>query len=345
MEHLIPEIWFADRPQWILLLVTAIGVATLIKGASWLVEGASGIAYRFGISKIIVGATIVSLGTTSPEAGVSVMAAWSGDAGLALGNAIGSVIADTALIFGLGCLIAKLPADAFILKRQGWVQFGSAVLLAVICYGAWWMQGDAAQIGRPIGALLLLLLVIYMWISVRWSRAHPMPQEPGLDPATAAHTPLAQLIGAVALGLVIVLLASRVMVLSVSELAENHWHVPQVVIAATVVALGTSLPEMVIGLTSVLKGHREILIGNVIGADVLNVLFVVGASAVAAPLPILDEGSPIMLWVHLPAMLLTLLLFRVFIVGACRTGSFQRWQGVPLILLYVAYTVIQFVVA
>ena len=100
--------------------------------------GASGLAYRFGISKVIVGATVVSLGTTSPECAVSVMAAWSGEPGLALGNAIGSIIADTGLIFGLGCMIAVLPADRFVLSRQGWVQFGSAALLALLCYGAEW---------------------------------------------------------------------------------------------------------------------------------------------------------------------------------------------------------------
>jgi cation:H+ antiporter len=101
MEHLIPTTWFTGAPQWGLLLTSAIAIALLGKGADWLVDGASGLAYRMGISKVIVGATIVSLGTTSPEAAVSVVAAWSGQPGLALGNAIGSIIADSGLIFGL----------------------------------------------------------------------------------------------------------------------------------------------------------------------------------------------------------------------------------------------------
>ena len=155
MEHLIPRDWFIGLPQTSLLILSAIAIAILIKGADWLVDGASGLAYRFGISKVIVGATVVSLGTTSPECGVSVMAAWGGEPGLALGNAIGSIIADTGLIFGLGCLITTLPADRFVLVRQGWVQFGSATLLAILCYGAFAISGDAATLSRGIGFLLL----------------------------------------------------------------------------------------------------------------------------------------------------------------------------------------------
>ena len=120
MEHLSPAAWFVGEPQWMLLLLTAVAVAVLIRGADWLVEAAAGIAYRFGISKVIVGATIIALGTTSPECAVSVVAAWSGEPGIALGNAIGSIIANSGLIFGLGCLIAVLPADRFVLRRQGW---------------------------------------------------------------------------------------------------------------------------------------------------------------------------------------------------------------------------------
>ena len=149
------------------------------------------------------------------------------------------------------------------------------------------------------------------------------------------------------IGLILVLLSSRVLILSVSELAEHHWHVPKVVIAATLVALGTSLPELAIALRSIMKGHRELLVGNIIGADVLNVLFVVGASAAAAPLPILDPTSPIpaiALLVHIPTMLAVLVYFRLIIHDAGRRGHFRRWQGLPLILMYVAYIVLQYAI-
>ncbi len=350
MEHLIPHAWFSGLPQWALLLLTAAALGAVIKGADWLVDGATGFAYRLGISKVIVGATVVSLGTTSPECGVSVMAAWSGEPGLALGNAIGSIIADTGLIFGLGCLIAVIPADRFVLVRQGWVQFGSAVLLAAVAYGAWALSGDRATLGRGIGLAFLALLVGYLYLSVRWSREHPGPAAADAAHAVAAGAspmPRTRIAVLILAGLLIVLLASRVLILSVSELAEHHWHVPRVVIAATLVALGTSLPEMVIGLTSIAKGHREILVGNVIGADVLNVLFVIGASAAAAPLPILDPTSSIpaiALLVHIPTMLVILIYFRVIIHLAARAGRFRRRHGVPLVLMYAAYVVLQYAV-
>jgi cation:H+ antiporter len=350
VEHLIPTEWFTGQPQWVLLVVAAFAVYVLGKGADWLVDGASGLAYRMGISKVIVGATVVSLGTTSPECAVSVMAAWSGEPGLALGNAIGSIIADSGLIFGLGCLIAVLPADRFVLQRQGWVQFGSGVLLAVICYGAWIVSGDGAVIARWVGIVLLVLLVLYMIVSVRWSQRHPAGEPFQIheeeDVEARAHQPYLKLIAVGVVGLALVLLASRALIGSVTELAEVHWGVPKVVVAATLVALGTSLPELVIGITSIAKGHHELLVGNVIGADILNVLFVVGASAAAAELPIVEAGTKlpqVALYVHLPTMLAILVLFRLFIFSAVGRGEFRRWYGIPLVALYVGYVVIQYV--
>ena len=353
MEHLIPDIWFSPLAQPWLLLIAAIAILVLVKGADWLVEGASGIAYRFGIPKIIVGATIVSLGTTSPEAAVSVMAAWEGDAGLALGNAVGSIITDTGLIFGLGCLITVLPADRFVLKRQGWVKVFTDVLLAGLCFGMFMKYGDDAQLGRPIGVLLLALLVVYMFMSVRWGKEHPHG-EPFIEPngddekdkEEKEHS-LMWLFGMGFMGLVFVLFASRFLIGSVEVLAEAHWHVPEAVIAGTLVAFGTSLPELVVGMTAIKKGHKELLVGNVIGADILNVLFVVGASAVASPLPIIEplaDNPRIFLWLHLPTMLAMTVLLRIYISVAVRKEHFYRWMGLPLLVMYVAYVVIGYVV-
>ncbi len=343
MEHVIPQAWFDPLPMILLLSIAAVAIAGLIRGAGWLVDGAAGLAYRLGISKVIVGATVVSLGTTSPEAAVSVMAAWSGQAGLALGNAVGSIIADTGFIFGLGCLAAVLPADRFVLSRQGWVQFGAGLLLAALCYGAFLARGDQAALGRPVGVLLLALLVAYMIVSVRWSRQHPMGEVP---PATG-HRALGVLAGLMVVGLGLVILSSRVLICSVTVLAVR-WGVPEVVIAATLVAMGTSLPELVVGITSIAKGHRELLVGNVIGADVLNVLFVIGASAVAARLPVVEVGASvprIFLYLHLPTMIVILLLFRLYIFAANRRGVFRRWYGLPLVVIYVGYVIAQFVLS
>ena len=348
MEYLIPEAWFLGLPQWQLLVLVAIAIAVLGKASDVVVEGASGIASALGISKIVIGATIVSLGTTSPECAVSVLAAWSGEPGLALGNAVGSIIVDSGLIFGLGCLLSVLPADKFVLSRQGWIQFGSGVFLAVLCYGFYLQAGDQAELGRPVGLVMLVALAGYMLVSVKWSRSHPGSVDSGSalsgEQAAEGTSGTARLLILVTVGLIFVLLTSRVLICSVIELAENHWSIPKVVVAATLVAFGTSLPELVIGMASIRRGHGELLVGNIVGADILNVLFVVGAAALAAPLPIVEVGAQIpaiMLYIHLPTMLLVLTLFRVYIYSASSRGSFQRWYGLPLLAIYVSYVVLQ----
>ena len=354
MEELIPSEWFTDLRWWALLGIVAVSMYCLMTGADWLVDGASGLARRLRIPKIIIGATIVSLGTTAPECAVSVMAAWGGKPGLALGNAVGSIIADTGLIFGLGCMLVALPVNRFLLSRQGWVQFGSAVLLAGLCYGMWHRHGDEAQLPRWVGGLFLMLLGVYVIVSILWSRRIEALSQTGKGPNQAgandrdAHTRRAAwLLGLVIVGVVVVVLSSHVLIQSVTVLAHRML-VPQVVIAATLVAFGTSLPELVVGMTAIRRGHPDLLVGNVIGADVLNVLFVIGASAIARPLPIIEPGTrfpEIFLYVHLPTMLLILVLFRVFIVRAVRRNTFERWMGAPLVLLWLGYVILQFVVA
>lgn len=349
MEHLIPEIWFVDLHWLLLLVIGVVSLALLVKGADWLVEGASGIAIRLGISKVIVGATIVSLGTTSPEAAVSVMAAFEGNAGLALGNGVGSIIADTGLIFGIGCLMIALPVDRFILNRQGWVQVGSAVVLAAFCYAAYAASGQEATLDRWVGFVLLAALAWYLWASVRWGRQRSaMADQPVEDEADQTIEHASQigwpgLIGRFLIGLALVLLFGHVLIQCVT-IGAKRAGVPDVVLASTIVALGTSLPELMVCITAIRKGHPALLIGNVVGADVLNVLFVIGASAAAKPLPIIDPNpetfGEIFLVLHLPTMLLILLLFRVFIFSANRRGSFARWNGVPLLAIYVAYLVL-----
>lgn len=347
MDYLIHPEWFEDGNQLVLILVGITAMVVLVKGADWLVNGATDLALRFGIPEVIIGATIVSLGTTSPEAAVSVMAAFSDKPGLALGNGVGSIIADTGLIFGLGCMLVVLPADRFILNRQGWVQFGSAVLLAALAYAVWLVMGDEAVLGRSIGVLFLALLAGYLYLSVRWGRQHAANTATKLPEAaeTTLKQPPPSLVKTIAMGfagLVVVIISSDIVVKCVTDLALQ-WGVPEVTIASTIVAFGTSLPELVVGMMALKKGHPELLLGNVIGADILNVLFVIGASATATPLAIVDQTASIpemFLYLQLPTMLLMLLWFRFVIFKAVRQGHFTRWWGAPLLILYVAFLVL-----
>lgn len=361
LATLLPHTWF-DLPTAALVAIAVVAMTAVIKGADWLVEGAAGLAQKLGMPEIVIGATIVSLGTTAPEMAVSVLAAFGGDPGLALGNGVGSIIADTGLIFGAGCLMTTLPADRFVLSRQGWVQFGSAVLLATICYALWITQHDDATITRPVGVLLTLLLLGYLVISIKWARQHPTGEphlvvnDTGthadrlLDTKAAPDTKtrgLGLLAGMGLAGLAVVVGGGDALVQAVSICAER-FGVPQAVIASTIVALGTSLPELVTGITAIRKGHAELLVGNVIGADILNVLFVIGCSALAADLPIIDPGAnypAVFLGVTIPTMLVMLVFMRGCIFKAVKAGHFSRWMGVPLVAMYLAYLVVSYLFA
>ena len=331
----------AGLPTLLLLVVIVFCMALLSVGADWMVNGVVHLAQRTGLPKIVIGATIVSLGTTMPEAFISVMAAVMGNPGLALGNAVGSIIADTGLIFGLTCILATVPASHYMLNRTGWVQIGSAVLLTLISvFALLTATGGEPVLERWVGVLFLLLLAAYMVASYVWAGQNTYQK--GMARYIARKKGPEQLMGlyrcwlCIIGGLTLVVGSARVLVPSASQIA---WRVgvPDDVIAATMVAFGTSLPELMTALTAVRKGYPEITVGNIIGADVLNILFVVGAAAAAHPLSI-----PLnFYYFHFPAMLIIVGSFRFFITMNS-DGTFKRWQGIWLLSLYLVYVITQY---
>lgn len=337
--------WIADEevlqhfmeglPLLVLLLIIVVSVALLSKGADWMIDGVVDLAQRTGLPKIVIGATVVSLGTTLPEAFVSVTAAFLGNPGLALGNGVGSIIADTGLIFGLTCVLVTVPVNRFILNRTGWVQVGSATLLLAIALVALvTASGGEPVLGRWVGLLFLSLLVGYLFITYRWAKrgAGVLVDE---ELATHEPKPLPTVWLLIVGGLTLVIAGARVLVPAASEIAVRAG-VPEDVIAATLVAFGTSLPELMTAIAAIRKGHPEITVGNIVGADVLNVLFVIGAAAVAAPLAIPDN----FFFFHFPAMMIILISFRVFVSTA--GAAFRRWQGAWLLAVYCVYVALQY---
>ena len=320
---------------WVLWLILGGSMALLLFGADRAVAAAVKLAKAVHIPTVVIGATVVSLGTTTPEACVSVMAAWRGEPGLALGNGVGSIICDTAMIFGLCCCLVRLPMDKYVLNRHGWLQLGAGVLLVLmVVVGAVAGGGiEGVTIPRLAGVGLLGLLVVYMYLSFRWSRGHPelIPAEATAE-SVKEHTwaAVAACVGVLAVGLAMVILGSDALIGAVRELG-GRYGVPDHVMAATVVAFGTSLPELATALASIKRGHPELLVGNILGADILNVLFVIGAAATASPL----EVPSLFFTLHLPVMLGALVLLRVYIFTGGKT--FRRWQGVPLLGLYLWY--------
>ena len=323
-------------PIPLLLLIFTGCVVVLSKGADWLIDGVVGLASRTGIPRIVIGATIVSLGTTLPEALVSVIAAWLGNPNLALGNGVGSIIADTGLIFGLTCILAVVPINRFILNRTGWWQVGSATLLVLIALLPLLSGNDTPVFESWMGFVFLLLLLIYMYMTYKWSREGDEEAFRG-EKKVELCMDRTQCWTCIGTGLVMVVVGARILVSSASEIAVRLG-VPPDVVAATMVAFGTSLPELMTAITAVRRGHPEIMVGNVVGADVLNCLFVIGAAGAVRDLSIARNFYVF----HFPAMLLILYSFRVFIFMQTKTGTFRRWQGAWLLTIYAVYVVVQY---
>lgn len=320
----------------VLLIFIAVCIVILSKGADWMIDGVVHLARRTGLPRIVIGATIISLGTTMPEAFVSVMAAWLGNPGLALGNGVGSIIADTGLIFGLTCLLTTVPVNQFILNRTGWVQVGAATLLVIISLIVLATMPGQPILPRWVGFLFLFFLAGYMYITYVWAKKGGSTAIEGEQVDNSELTSLEKCWLMIIGGLFLIVVGARILVPSAVEIAQRIG-VPEDVIAATMVAFGTSLPELMTAIAAVRKGHPEITVGNIVGADVLNCLFVIGAAAAARPLAI----PPNFYSYHFPAMLIILYSFRYFIFRN-RDGHFKKTQGAWLLGVYLVYLVLQY---
>ena len=326
-------------PWWALVLTLVVSILVLGRGADWLVEDAVVISLRYGVPQVVVGATFISLGTTMPEAVVSVLAAVNGRPEMALGNAVGSIICDTGLILGIGCLIMPLPIEPRVANRQGWVKIATGCLLVAACLP--WADPLSAfstggRLPRAGGVLFLGLLILYIWWSVQMAR--DTPPEEVLDEEVARRTLLWTAMSLLA-GVATVVISSSFLIASAAELA-NRLSVPPSIIAATLVAFGTSLPELTVVVAATLKGQGGLAIGNVIGADILNVLFVAGAAAAVTPGGL--GANHYFFLMQFPAMLLMLVIFRV---GISTGGTLGRSFGVLLLTTYIAVTLVSFLVA
>jgi len=339
MEEWI-HLLIAGKSLPVLLLIIGVFIYTLSRGADLLVEEAVTISIRWGLPRLLVGATVVSLGTTFPEAAVSVLAAIKGKPGLALGNAVGSIICDTGLILGIAALMAPLPLQKSIVNRQGWLQLGAGFLLVFSCLPYLSMGtlfNTGGNLPRVMGFVFLILLIAYLWLSVRWVKGTDADESEGLHDAEAGTNNTGVIAAKFIFAIVLVVGSSQVLIPTVQEMA-TRLGVPNSIIAATLVAFGTSLPELVTAVTAVRKGHGELAIGNVIGADILNVLFVAGASAAVTSGGLTAPGH--FFRILFPAMLFILLVFRAGVYFS--EGTLKRPFGAVLLGSYIVVTVISY---
>lgn len=338
MEEQIHE-FFASQSGFFLGLEVVFLLAILGKAADWLVGEAVVLSERSGLPKVIIGATVVSLGTTAPEVAVSVLAALQGQPGMALGNAVGSVICDTGLILGVACLVRPLKMPMAVVNRQGWLQFLSGWLLVAACW-PWGSGTNPFQTGgnlpQVIGFVLLGLLVGYMFLSVKWAKSAGGVKELEEFEHDVSQ-PLWWVLGKLLLAIALVVGASHVLIPAIQE-AAMRMGVPEGIVAATLVAFGTSLPEFVTAVTAARHDHGDLAVGNIIGADILNVLFVSGASAAVTPAGL--EASSNFFRVLFPCMLLVLIVFRI---GVTFSGErMKRPFGAILLIVYLVAMVLSY---
>ena len=320
------------------VLLFALGLVLLIKGGDWFVDGATGIAERFHVPEIIIGATVVSIGTTLPEVMVSATSALTGHGEIAYGNAIGSIICNTSLIAALTVAIRPGPVDTKALKTPVLFFFGSAAIYVINAY-------VTGYFGRPLGILLLAIFVVYLVVTVRQGFKNPAgaaAEEAEAVEEEAAKNSMVKDILLLVIGAALVAVGADLLVDNGTLIAQALG-VPESVIALTFVALGTSLPELVTAITSLVKGHGSLSLGNVIGANIFNLVLVSGASMALAPFRIPQSstlfGVNSSLVLDVPLMLFVMAFLTL---PALKTKKLSRYQGIVLLILYAAFCGIQF---
>ena len=324
------------------VLLFILGLAFLIKGGDLFVDGSVGVAHKFGVPELIIGATVVSIGTTLPEVMVSASSALGGHGEIAYGNAIGSIICNTSLIAALTIAIKPPRLDPKTLRVPVFFFFVSAVIYSAVAY-------TVGRFDRLVGIAFLLLFAAYMILTVRRARSQPEPDVCGQDEADepdekggeAPHRTAVDVIQLVA-GAVLIAVGADLLVDN-GIIIAGALGVPESVIALTFVALGTSLPELVTAVTSLLKGHGSLSLGNIIGANFFNLVLVSGVSTVLSPFAVPESrtvfGVNASLAVDIPVMLIVM---AVLSLPALIRGRLTRAQGIGLLAVYAAFSVFQF---
>lgn len=296
------------------LVFLVLGFILLVKGADWFVEGSAGIAGRFGISQLIIGLTIVAMGTSLPEAAVSITSALSGSAGITVGNVIGSNILNILIILGITSVILAVPVQNSTVKIE--IPFMIFITFLFL------LTGLDATIYRWEGIILLGFFLLYLGYLFMMSRNNPDDSEP------VARLPLWLQIFMLIGGAVIVVLGSNLAVSGASTIAK-FLGVSDRFIGLTVVALGTSLPELVTSVVAARKGNADIAIGNIVGSNIFNILFIGGISSVIVPILFQRE----FIFDSIIAVLAAILLWLCVLKG----HKLKRSHGIVMLLCYALY--------
>ncbi|MFC2176692.1 calcium/sodium antiporter [Bacteroidota bacterium] len=307
-------------------LLFAVGFVILVKGADWLIEGAADIARRLRIPEIVIGLTVVAFGTSAPELAVNIIASVNGNNGLAIGNIVGSNIANILLVLGVAGTITSLTVQKNTVWREIPFSLFAALLLGFLVNDQ--ISGDAQtdSISRADGLILIAMFVLFLFYTFHLSKNNLTEELPEADDAR----PMWKSIGMLLIGLTGLIIGGQWIVDGAVSLARLFGY-SESFVGFTIVAIGTSLPELATAVMAVRKGNTDLAIGNVIGSNIFNIFWVLGLSSTISPITF-DASDNFSVILNIGC---SMLLFVLLFVGKKQT--LQKWQGGLMLLGYMAY--------
>ncbi len=307
---------FAPEIMWAQVLLLIFGIVVVLKSADWLTNGAVGLATKLGISQIVIGLTIVAIGTSMPEFFVSIVSAIKGTPDLAVGNIVGSNIFNVLLIVGVAATVAPIAIQRATVRRDIPIAIVASIMLTFM------MLDD--NISRIDALILFAAFIAFIWITLRNSKNDANEK----DASTEKVIPTWKSVLFIIFGLVGLVLGSNIFVDNTSSLAHG-WGISDAVIGLTIVAGGTSLPELATSAVAARKGDSGIAIGNVLGSNVFNILMILGLTGIISPMHIQN-----ITYIDMAVMVISMALFWLFSFTKLRV---ERWEGCVLIACFLGY--------
>lgn len=308
--------------SYILLLI---GFVLLIKGADYFVEGSASLAKKLKVPSIIIGLTIVAMGTSAPEAAVSISASLKGSNGIVFGNVIGSNIFNLAVVIGICSMIKPISVSKETLKSEYPISVLALLVMAFMSLDMLIFNKGGNIISRTDGIILLILMVLFILMQIKNALKGRTDEEEEIKTLSPFMMALF-IIG----GIAAVIYGGDMVVNSATDIAKS-FGVSDNLIGLTIVAIGTSLPELVTSLVAAKKGENDLALGNVIGSNIFNILFIIGMTAAVSPIAVGSESLIDMIW-----------LFAISVITylfAVRDKKINRWQGAAMVIMYIAFTV------
>lgn len=308
--------------MWGMLII---GLVLLIKGADWFVDGASGLAAKMGVPSLVIGLTIVAFGTSAPEAAVSISSALKGSSGIALGNVVGSNLFNLLVVIGIGSILRPTKIDLSIIKKDYPYNLLATIVLGLTMFDAVLGDLEAPVISRTDGLVIIAFFLIFMYYTVSSGLSGKADNEEKKE-----TKPLYKLIIMLAVGIVAIICGGQAVVNGATEIARS-FGVSETLIGLTIVAVGTSLPELVTSLVAIKKGEDDIAVGNVIGSNIFNILFIIGIAAaiksIAVDLELIYD------------IVILFVVSAVIYLGVAKNRVVGRGAGIAMVLAYAAYMV------